>query len=140
MNPLGQQLVDDHEQINRLLRHGGLMLRTGMRDLAVTLLSNFQEEILHHMNLEETRIMGPYEKATGNSPEDIAALREQHAEIERRTRELVDLAGDPEAAEQAQVKLGELETILEEHIHFEEGTLYRFAAELAEKRRAQAAG
>lgn len=139
MNPLGQHMVDDHEQINRLLRHSATMLRAGMRDLALGLLQNFDEELQHHMRLEETKIFAPFLQQTGDPDGAIATMLRQHADVNMRLAELMELIRTDAPADVTSDRFEALERLLQEHTDFEEQTLYAFASQMAERRRAETA-
>lgn len=136
MNPLGQHMVDDHEQINRLLRHSATMLKAGMRDLSLGLLQNFDEELQHHMRLEETKIFEPFVKMTGDPEGAIQAMLRQHADVNERLAELVELIRTAAPTDVTLERFESLEQLLQEHTDFEERTLYVFASQLAAKRTA----
>lgn len=137
MSTLGRHMVDDHQQINRLLRHSATMLRTGMPELALGLLRNFDEELQHHIQLEESKIFEPFVTMTGDPEGAIAAMLGQHADVNARLAEILEMIRDSAPLEATLARFDALEVALQEHTDFEERTLYAFASQLAARRRAE---
>ncbi|HXE71772.1 MAG TPA: hemerythrin domain-containing protein [Candidatus Nitrosotenuis sp.] len=134
---LVRRMVDDHEQIDKLLHQSCSMLEAGSRDVAASLLATFAEELRHHIELEEEKIFPRYLERSDKTRQTMAVLSRQHREILERVEALVGLtAGDPGCGELL-ARLQELQELMEEHVRLEESTLYPFAEELAARQRAQ---
>lgn len=138
MKSAGHLLIDDHEQINRLLRSSVSMLRSGMFELARTLFEDFREEVRHHIEVEERHLFEPYLARTGDPEGAVEEMRRQHVELEARMGALLeDLDWSEKEALRIEEEMEGLEEFLGQHCRLEEKTLYPFVNTLAEQRRNQ---